>query len=306
MTAFGFGAPTGVGLAGESRGLLREPSRWSALSLPTMSIGQEISVTALQMVAAFGAIANGGVLMQPRLVRAALRRRGPRDAAIRAAIGPPGDLAGDGADADAADGAGRGRAAPATTRPSPATRSPARPAPPRSSIPTTRRYSRTPGVLSFVGFAPADEPRLRDAGHARRAQEREVGQRGGRADLLGDRPRGPPLSRGAAARRRAVQIVTGPGREARPARVRLASVAAAEATDARIMPDLRGDSRCAQALAAAGAARRGREGRRTRPAWSSSRRRRPARRWPWRPASTARPLTGAAAERTMAQTAMCP
>ncbi|MEX2147161.1 MAG: penicillin-binding protein 2, partial [Candidatus Rokuibacteriota bacterium] len=68
MTAFGFGALTGVGLAGESRGLLRDPQRWSALSLPTMSIGQEVSVTALQMVAAFGAVANGGTLMQPRLV----------------------------------------------------------------------------------------------------------------------------------------------------------------------------------------------------------------------------------------------
>ena len=70
MTAFGFGVPTGIGLAGESRGLLREPGRWSALSLPTMSIGQEISVTALQLANAFGAVANGGVLMQPRLVRA--------------------------------------------------------------------------------------------------------------------------------------------------------------------------------------------------------------------------------------------
>ena len=72
MTGFGFGAPTGLGLAGESRGLLREPNRWSALSLPTMSIGQEISVTAVQLVAAFGAVANGGVLMQPRLMRATL------------------------------------------------------------------------------------------------------------------------------------------------------------------------------------------------------------------------------------------
>src|SRR5262249_10325543 len=57
MSAFGFGAPTGVGLSGESRGQLREPQRWSALSLPTMSIGQEISVTALQITAAFAAIA---------------------------------------------------------------------------------------------------------------------------------------------------------------------------------------------------------------------------------------------------------
>src|SRR5438034_10914213 len=59
MSAFGFGAATGVGLPGESRGLLRAPGRWSLLSLPTMSIGQEVSVTALQLVAAFGAVANG-------------------------------------------------------------------------------------------------------------------------------------------------------------------------------------------------------------------------------------------------------
>src|SRR5439155_157415 len=88
MKAFGFGAVTGVGLAGESRGLLRDPQRWSALSLPTMSIGQEISVTALQLVAAFGAIANGGTLMQPRLVRATFDAEGREVAApIFSAIG---------------------------------------------------------------------------------------------------------------------------------------------------------------------------------------------------------------------------
>ena len=83
---------TGVGLAGESRGQLRDPQRWSALSLPTMSIGQEVSVTALQMVAAFGAIANGGTLMQPRLVRSRVRRRGQGDPPVRAEAGAPGDL----------------------------------------------------------------------------------------------------------------------------------------------------------------------------------------------------------------------
>src|SRR5207244_726880 len=58
MTAFGFGRPTGLGLPGESRGQLREPPRWSTLSLPTLSLGQEVSVTALQMVTAFSAVAN--------------------------------------------------------------------------------------------------------------------------------------------------------------------------------------------------------------------------------------------------------
>jgi len=69
MRHFGFGAPTGVELPGESGGLLRPPTRWSALSLPTLSFGQEIGVTALQMTAAVAAVANGGYLMKPTIVR---------------------------------------------------------------------------------------------------------------------------------------------------------------------------------------------------------------------------------------------
>jgi len=69
MRHFGFGAPTGVELPGESGGLLRPLNRWSALSLPTLSFGQEIGVTALQMTAAVAAVANGGYLMKPTIVR---------------------------------------------------------------------------------------------------------------------------------------------------------------------------------------------------------------------------------------------
>src|SRR4029450_12335287 len=72
IAGFGFGTATGVGLPGESRGQLRGPERWSGLSLATMSIGQEISVTAVQMVSAFAAVANGGRLMQPQIVRGTL------------------------------------------------------------------------------------------------------------------------------------------------------------------------------------------------------------------------------------------
>jgi cell division protein FtsI (penicillin-binding protein 3) len=159
MTAFGFGAPTGVGLAGESRGLLRDPARWSALSLPTMSIGQEVSVTALQMVAAFGAIANGGTLMQPRLVRAVVdadgretRRFEPR--AVRQAVSP--------ATARTLtqiltrvvqEGTGRHAAIPGYDVAGKTGTA-------QKLDPATRRYSRAPGVLSFVGFAPADAPRF--------------------------------------------------------------------------------------------------------------------------------------------------
>ena len=159
MTAFGFGAPTGIGLAGESRGLLREPQRWSALSLPTMSIGQEVSVTALQMVAAFGAIANDGVLMQPRLVRAMFdadgretRRYEPTP--IRQVVSPETArtltrlmtqvvAAGTGHNAAIAGYEVAGKTGTA-----------------QKLDPVSRRYSRNPGVLSFVGFAPAEAPRF--------------------------------------------------------------------------------------------------------------------------------------------------
>ncbi len=68
VRAFGFGQKTGVDLEGETGGLFRDPSAWSALSLPTMSFGQEIGVNALQLARAFAAIANGGTLPTPYLV----------------------------------------------------------------------------------------------------------------------------------------------------------------------------------------------------------------------------------------------
>jgi cell division protein FtsI (penicillin-binding protein 3) len=66
---FGFGAATGVDLPGESAGLLRPTSKWSAISLASMSFGQEVGVTALQMAMATAAVANGGYLMKPLVVR---------------------------------------------------------------------------------------------------------------------------------------------------------------------------------------------------------------------------------------------
>jgi cell division protein FtsI (penicillin-binding protein 3) len=69
LRAFGFGSPTAVRYPSESGGLLRRPAQWSRFSQASLAIGYEISVTPLQMVLAYGAIANGGVLMEPRLVR---------------------------------------------------------------------------------------------------------------------------------------------------------------------------------------------------------------------------------------------
>ena len=66
---FGFGEPTGVEVLSESVGILQPPSRWSAFSPSSLCIGQEMAVTGLQVVQAYCAIANGGNLIRPRLIK---------------------------------------------------------------------------------------------------------------------------------------------------------------------------------------------------------------------------------------------
>lgn len=72
----GFGSPTGVGLPGENPGIVPAPSEWSGSSLATMSFGQGVSVTPLAMARYYCAIANGGLLMQPHVVRAVYDQQG--------------------------------------------------------------------------------------------------------------------------------------------------------------------------------------------------------------------------------------
>jgi cell division protein FtsI/penicillin-binding protein 2 len=66
----GFGSPTGVALPGENPGIVPPPQDWSGSSLATMSFGQGVSVTPLAMARYYCAIANGGLLYKPRIVRA--------------------------------------------------------------------------------------------------------------------------------------------------------------------------------------------------------------------------------------------
>jgi membrane peptidoglycan carboxypeptidase len=82
-----------VEISGEERGRIPDPSSWSKRSLVTQAFGQEISVTALQLAAAYGAVANGGLLMRPYLVRevrkqdgTVLKRREPE--IVRRALHP--------------------------------------------------------------------------------------------------------------------------------------------------------------------------------------------------------------------------
>lgn len=69
MRAFGLGQKTGIDLPGEEAGLLRPRSDWSGISGSRMAIGQGVAVTAMQMISIYGAIANGGVMMRPYVVR---------------------------------------------------------------------------------------------------------------------------------------------------------------------------------------------------------------------------------------------
>ncbi len=66
---FGFGQPTGIELPAEARGQFRSPETWNGDSLASMSIGYEVGVTALQMISAYGAIANDGVRVKPHVIK---------------------------------------------------------------------------------------------------------------------------------------------------------------------------------------------------------------------------------------------
>lgn len=76
LRSFGFGSPTGIAYPSESGGTLPRLATWSWSSPSRLSIGYEIAVTPLQMAMAYGALANGGMLLEPRLVREVRSRDG--------------------------------------------------------------------------------------------------------------------------------------------------------------------------------------------------------------------------------------
>lgn len=156
---FGFGRPTGVDLPGEVGGLLRPVGAWGRIHLVTTSFGQGIAVTPLQLTRAFAAIANGGLLMQPYIVRRVLDESGELRVEGRPRVqgrvmseqtarvltellrGVVDDGTGTNARLDGFAVAGKTGTA-------------------QKVDPVTRRYSARARMSSFVGFAPADDPRL--------------------------------------------------------------------------------------------------------------------------------------------------
>ncbi|HVR44250.1 MAG TPA: penicillin-binding protein [Thermoanaerobaculia bacterium] len=154
---FGFGRRTGVALPGEADGILRAPDRWSRISNAALSIGQEIAVTPLQLAAATAAVANGGILYEPRIVRRVVDRKGTavwepgpprgerilsdRTAAVMNEILKRAVTRGTGKDAALAEHVVAGKTGTAQK-------------------PVRGGYDPEKTVASFAGYAPADRPRL--------------------------------------------------------------------------------------------------------------------------------------------------
>jgi cell division protein FtsI (penicillin-binding protein 3) len=159
LKAFGFGERTEIDLPGEATGLVREPRSWGRQSLASISFGQEIGVTPLQLLTAVAAIGNGGWLMKPYVVSEirngsgeVVARVGPqvrrRPVSAETAQVLSGILEG-----VVTHGTG-GKAAV------PGFRVAGKTGTAQKIDPQTGRYSPTLFVASFVGYLPAEDPRL--------------------------------------------------------------------------------------------------------------------------------------------------
>jgi cell division protein FtsI (penicillin-binding protein 3) len=155
---FGFGERSGLRFPGESRGLMLDPDKWSGTSIGTIPIGQGIAVTAMQTLAAYNTVANGGEYVAPKLVKGTVDAQGrskPTATSVRRRVVSPDTAAqvtqmmnevvrrGTGINA-AIDGytvAGKTGTA-------------------RKPLEGARGYKEGAYVSSFAGFVPAERPAL--------------------------------------------------------------------------------------------------------------------------------------------------
>ena len=150
---FGFGTPTGVDLPGEESGIVLDYADYSGSTAGNMAMGQGLAVTPLQMAAGYSAIANGGILRPPHIVDAVGGREQPEPeghrvisektssqmrSMLEGVLGPGGTATG--AAIDGYELAGKTGTAEKPDE--------------------NGGYSKDKFVASFVGFAPADKPRL--------------------------------------------------------------------------------------------------------------------------------------------------
>jgi len=159
LQAFGFGQRTDIDLPGEVVGLLKSPREWGRRSLASISMGQEIGVTPLQMVSAVSAIANDGVLMKPYVVSGVSDQKGqlvkevlPQ---VRRRVVSPATARTLTTILEGVVASGTG-----TKAAIPGFRVAGKTGTAQKVDPRTGAYSSVLSVGSFVGFVPADAPRL--------------------------------------------------------------------------------------------------------------------------------------------------
>lgn len=159
LTRFGFGQPTGVELPGELNGLLRPGNTWREIELANVAFGQGLSVTPLQVAQAAAVIANGGVIVEPHLLKATADKAGKTTpygakAPRRVISGKTAseltkmmiEVTQKGGTAELAAIPGFTVAGKTGTA--------------QKIDPVTKAYSRALYVASFVGFVPADRPEV--------------------------------------------------------------------------------------------------------------------------------------------------
>ncbi|CCQ89372.1 Peptidoglycan glycosyltransferase [Nitrospina gracilis 3/211] len=155
---FGFGSRLGVDLPGETPGMVRDLSDWSGLSLASISFGHEISVSPLQMTAAIAAIANGGLLVKPHVTHEVLKNgevvKQPEEQIIRRVLTRHTSRQMiDMLKQAVKHGTGKQAAIPGFEVAGKTGTA-------QKIDPETHTYSTSAYLASFIGFVPADAPRL--------------------------------------------------------------------------------------------------------------------------------------------------
>jgi cell division protein FtsI/penicillin-binding protein 2 len=149
---FGFGHPTGIDYPGESKGIVLPPARWSGSTIGNVPIGQGIAVTPVQMVAAYSAIANKGVWIEPHLVERVAGERPVQPVRRRILDTKTADQVRHMLREVVEEGSGTAAQIPGY-RIAGKTGTAAKPD-------ASGGYSTSAYVASFVGFVPAKQPRL--------------------------------------------------------------------------------------------------------------------------------------------------
>ncbi len=158
LLRFGFGLLTGIDLPGEAPGLFPPPARWGRIHVVTASFGQGISVTAIQLARAFAALANGGALVRPFAVRRVTSRNGTVIETHPEIVGRPISEATARtvtAMLERVVAAGTGKKAQI-----PGVRVAGKTGTAQKPDLHRRGYSPRDRVASFVGYAPAEAPRI--------------------------------------------------------------------------------------------------------------------------------------------------